>query len=151
MSFLGSHGVLCRPQAPYPGGYSNLILQYFYHPADLLCLMTSFFCVSQATIVAIFGPSMALTAQSPEAMMEAVTHMQEQQTFVLKVGLLAVTSLFVSTALLTWANPMPPISSAVCTLVLMGVYYAMVVEGRKAYNLLQVASKKGHIVPTSLN
>lgn len=123
-----------------------MILQYFYHPMDLLCLMTSFFCVSQATIVAIFGPSMALTAEGPESMMAAVGHMQEQQTFVLKVGLLAVTSLFVSTALLTWANPMPPICSAVCTLILMGVYYAMLVEGRKAYDLLQVASRKGQSV-----
>lgn len=83
-------------QTGYPGGYTNLVLQYFYYPIDVLCLMTSLICVSQATIVAIFGPSMALTAKDPEAMLTAVRLMKEQQGVALKVPNLITSGLYSS-------------------------------------------------------
>ena len=107
--------------------------------------MASFICVSQATIVAIFGPSMALTAESPEGMIAAIGHMRDQQAFVFKIAIVSATTLFVSTALLCWAKSIPPVASAACTLAFMVVYYLMIVEGKKAYQLFALSSKKGRV------
>lgn len=84
---------------------------------------------------------MALTAESPDAMIAAVGHMKNQQSYVLKVGIVACTSLFIATALLCFAKPMPIPCAAMCTLIFIVVYILMVVEGKKAYDMFHIPKK----------
>lgn len=51
-----------------------------------------------------------------------------------KVGAVSVTSLFLSAIILSWARR-PKGVAALNTLVYLTVYYLMVTEGQKAYNL----------------
>jgi hypothetical protein len=60
------------------------------------------------------------------------------------VGVVAVTALFISTALLTWAKSIPLAASAICTLILLVVYTIMVIEGRRTYALFLLPEKYKH-------
>lgn len=74
-------------ETTYPGhGVVPLTLGYFYYFFDTLCLVSGLFAVSQATIVTLYGPAMALSGETPEAVTRSVVLMRDQQDFVFKVG-----------------------------------------------------------------
>ena len=56
------------------------------------------------TIVTLYGPAMALSGETPEAVTSSVSNMRGQQDFVFKVGGVAITSLFLSAICLSWAR-----------------------------------------------
>ncbi|CAE7552949.1 unnamed protein product [Symbiodinium microadriaticum] len=119
----------------YPQGeFVDGILEYFYYFFITTTLVSGLFAVSQSTIVTLYGPAMALSGETPEAVTTSVSNMRRQQDFVFKVGAVAVTSLFLSAIFLSWARR-PKGVATLNTLVYLGVYYLMVTEGRKAYML----------------
>jgi hypothetical protein len=55
------------------------VLSYFYYVFFTICLVTALFVLSQATIVVMFGPTMALKGSNDEAVKYAAAHMMSQQ------------------------------------------------------------------------
>lgn len=122
-------------ETPYPNdNFDDEVIEYFYYFFITLTLVSGLFAVSQATIVTLYGPAMALSGETPEAVTSSVSSMRGQQDFVFKVGGVAITSLFLSAICLSWARR-PRGVATVNTLVYLTVYYLMVSEGRKAYML----------------
>jgi hypothetical protein len=119
----------------YPqGDWIDGILEYFYYFFITTTLVSGLFAVSQSTIVTLYGPAMALSGETPEAVTTSVSNMRRQQDFVFKVGAVSVTSLFLSAIVLSWARR-PKGVATLNTIVYLVVYYLMVTEGQKAYNL----------------
>jgi len=122
-------------ETPYPNdNFDDEVIEYFYYFFITVTLVSGLFAVSQATIVTLYGPAMALSGETPEAVTSSVSNMRGQQDFVFKVGGVAITSLFLSAICLSWARRPRGVAS-VNTIVYLGVYYLMVSEGRKAYLL----------------
>ncbi len=113
-------------------GPKYLTLSYLYILCFTICLVTSLFVLTQATIVVMFGPTMALKGSNDEAVKIAAQHMQEQQLVIFKVASVAVTSLFLGAMIVTWANAPVGIATIV-TVVYFVVYYELVKYGKKAY------------------
>lgn len=113
-------------------GPTNLALGYVYYVFFTICLVSSLFILSQATIVVMFGPTMALKGASDEAVKFAAGHMMQQQLIILRAAYLAITSLFLAACVLSWANY--PIGIAtITTVVYMIAYYFLVKLGYEAY------------------
>ena len=130
-------------EADYSDTYPGDVLVYFYYFFDIVCLSMGVFCISQATIVTMYGPSLALNGDTSEAVTAAVGHMCDQQTFTFKIGAVSVTSLLISACLLTWARRDPGVG-AMCMIIYLLVYALMVSEGKKAYDLFKIEDEDEH-------
>mmetsp|Transcript_25784 Transcript_25784/g.43020 ORF Transcript_25784/g.43020 Transcript_25784/m.43020 type:complete len:417 (+) Transcript_25784:149-1399(+) len=108
------------------------VLSYFYYVAFTVCLVSSVFVLSQATVVVMFGPTMALKGSTDEAVKFAAGQMMSQQFLILKAALISITALFMGACLISWA--FYPIGIAVITTVVYIIaYYIMITEGYKAF------------------
>lgn len=110
------------------------VLSYFYTVSYTICLIAAVFVLSQATIVVMFGPSLALKGDDETSVKIASDYMREQQTFVLKIGGVAVTALFFGSFVFTWSTYPPGIAAITSFCYFIG-YYLLVTRGREAYLL----------------
>lgn len=124
-------------EAVYPDTSAEGGIIFFYYFFDIACLTFGVFCISQATIVTMYGPSLALNGETADAVTTAVSHMCDQQTFTFKIGAVSVTSLLLAACLLTWDRREAGVA-AMCTVVYIAVYAFMVREGLKAYELFKI-------------
>jgi len=113
-------------------GPTKLVLAYFYYSCFTICLVTALFVLSQATIVGMFGPTMALKGSTDEAVKMAADKMMSQQYIILKAALIAITALFSGACLLTWAK-YPKGIAAITTFIYLFTYYCLVKLGMDAY------------------
>lgn len=123
-------------EAGYNRTKLNDKLAYPFYFINAICVVTSLFIVSQATLVSIFGPTMALNGNSSEAVQTAVLCMEEQQLFILKLACVSVTTLFIACAILSWAH-MHTGPAVVVTVVFIAVYYNIIKHGRRAYDMFR--------------
>lgn len=108
---------------------TQLALSYFYFVPFTVCLVAALFVLSQATIVVMFGPTMALKGSTDEAVKFAAAQMMNQQFIILKAAMVSITGLFIGACVLSWANY--PIGIAVITTVVYIIaYYIMLKEGQ---------------------
>lgn len=111
---------------------TQLTLGYFYYILFTICLVSALFVLSQATIVVMFGPTMALKGASDEAVKFAAGHMMQQQLIILRAAAICISALFLAACILSWANY--PIGIATITTVVYIVsYYYLVKMGYEAY------------------
>eukprot|EP01031_Cornospumella_fuschlensis_P035695 gene35695-43291_t len=111
---------------------AKLTLSYFYYVFFTVTLVTALFVLCQATVVVMFGPTMALKGSSDEAVKYAAGHMMGQQLLILRAASISITALFFAACVLSWANY--PYGIAAITTVVYGVsYYYLVREGYRAY------------------
>ena len=110
------------------------VLSYFYYVAFTVCLVAALFVLTQATIVVMFGPTMALKGSSDEAVKIAAGHMMDQQIFILKIAYVSITAMFIGACLLSW-TAYPYGVAAITTVVYLFTYYKIIKEGSKAYLL----------------
>ena len=130
--------------ADYPNSDRGHSIQYFYHPIDVISLICALFCVSQATIATVFGPSVALTGNNPDSMKKAVKHMRAQQQFCYKIGVVSISCLYVSIGLLSWVKLPDFVAPIVC--VMLGIVYSlMLYHGKKTFELFQIRPSKHEI------
>mmetsp|Transcript_17970 Transcript_17970/g.39844 ORF Transcript_17970/g.39844 Transcript_17970/m.39844 type:complete len:416 (+) Transcript_17970:196-1443(+) len=121
-------------------------LSYFYYVCFTVCLVAALFVLSQATVVVMFGPTMALKGSTDEAVKFAAGQMMGQQFLILKAALISITALFCGACLLSWATY--PLGIAVITTVVYVVsYYFLITEGYKAF-LTFVPHEDGEFVGT---
>lgn len=113
-------------------GPTQLALGYVYYVFFTICLVSSLFILSQATIVVMFGPTMALKGASDEAVKFAAGHMMQQQLIILRAASVAITSLFLAACVLSWAY-YPVGIATITTVVYMVAYYFLVKLGYEAY------------------
>jgi len=113
-------------------GPTKLVLAYFYYICFTICLVTALFVLSQATIVGMFGPTMALKGSTDEAVKMAADKMMDQQYIILNASLTGITALFAGACLLTWAK-YPKGIATITTLIYMITYYCLVKYGMNAY------------------
>ena len=113
-------------------GPTKLVLAYFYYSCFTICLVTALFVLSQAMIVGMFGPTMALKGSTDEAVKMAADKMMSQQYIILKAALIAITALFSGACLLTWAK-YPKGIAAITTFIYLFTYYCLVKLGMDAY------------------
>lgn len=112
----------------------QLTLSYFYYVCFTICLVAALFVLSQATVVVMFGPTMALKGSTDEAVKFAAGHMMQQQLLILKAAIVSITALFLGACLLSWA--LYPVGIAVITTVVYLIaYYVMIQQGYKAYRI----------------
>jgi hypothetical protein len=109
-----------------------LVLGYFYFVCFTICLVAALFVLSQATIVVMFGPTMALKGSSDEAVKYAAGHMMSQQLIILRAAAVSISALFLAACILSWAN-YPKGIATITTVVYLVSYYYLVTEGLKAY------------------
>lgn len=110
----------------------TLALSYFYYVSFTICLVSALFVLSQATIVVMFGPTMALKGSTDEAVKFAAAQMMSQQFIILKAATISITSLFIGACILSWAN-YPIGIAAITTVVYLIAYVYMCKEGYKAF------------------
>jgi hypothetical protein len=127
-------------EAVYPVTPKDNVISYFFHPINVVCLIASLICVSQASIVSIFGPSMALTSHDSQAVATAVQLMREQQGVVFQLMVVAIVTLFVSTTLLSFAK-VPVGVGVIIAFVFLTCGVLMYIEGKKAFDLFRVSEK----------
>lgn len=147
--------------ANYPDSDRGHSFQYFYHPIDVLSLICALFCVSQATIATVFGPSVALTGSNPDSMKMAVRNMRAQQQFCYKIGVVSISCLYIAIGLLSWVRLPDFIAPSICIMLAL-VYSLMIYHGKKTFDLFQIKqseldpsdhlleSVKGHISSTTV-
>lgn len=111
---------------------TNMVLSYFYYVSFTVCLVCALFVLSQATIVVMFGPTMALKGSTDEAVKFAAAQMMSQQFVILRGATISITSLFIGACVLSWAN-YPNGIAAITTVVYLVAYYFMLKEGYKAF------------------
>uniref|UniRef100_A0A7S3H602 PH domain-containing protein n=1 Tax=Spumella elongata TaxID=89044 RepID=A0A7S3H602_9STRA len=111
---------------------TQMALSYFYFVPFTVCLVAALFVLSQATIVVMFGPTMALKGSTDEAVKFAAAQMMGQQFIILKAAMVSITALFIGACVLSWAN-YPIGIAAITTVVYIVAYYCMIKEGYKAY------------------
>lgn len=114
------------------GNVASLALGYFYYFLFTITLVSSLFILSQATIVVMFGPTMALKGSTDEAVKYAAGHMMNQQLIILRAAAIAISSLFLAACILSWAN-YPLGVAAITTVVYLVGYYYVVKLGYEAY------------------
>ncbi len=110
----------------------GLTLGYFYYTLFTICLTVALFVLSQATIVVMFGPTMALKGSTDEAVKVAAGHMMTQQLLIFKLAVIAITALFFGSCILSWAT-YPPGIATITTVVYLVAYYFLVTYGYTAY------------------
>lgn len=135
-------------EADYTITYEGDPLIYFYFLFDALCLTMGVFCISQATIVTMYGPSLALNGESADAVTTAVGHMCEQQAFTFMIGAISVTSLIISACVLTWARREAGVG-AMCMAIYIVIYVFMLHEGKKAYELFKTEEEDAETAKAS--
>jgi hypothetical protein len=118
----------------------NDVLAYPFYFINAITVVVSLFIVSQATLVSIFGPTLALNGNSAEAVQTAVNHMEEQQYFILKLACVSVTTLFIGCTLLSWTR-MHYGPATIVTAVFITVYYNIIKHGRNSYETFRHRSK----------
>jgi hypothetical protein len=127
-------------------GPTQLALGYVYYVFFTICLVSSLFILSQATIVVMFGPTMALKGASDEAVKFAAGHMMQQQLIILRAASVAITSLFLAACILSWAYY--PIGIAtITTVVYMIAYYYLVKHGYEAYRTFVPKDESAFLEP----
>ena len=107
---------------------TQMALSYFYFVPFTVCLVAALFVLSQATIVVMFGPTMALKGSTDEAVKFAAAQMMGQQFIILKAAMVSITALFIGACVLSWAN-YPIGIAAITTVVYIVAYYCMIKEG----------------------
>lgn len=129
---------------------TKLTLSYFYYVCFTVCLVTALFVLAQATIVVMFGPTMALKGSTDEAVKFAAGHMMAQQLLILKAAFISISSLFAAACILSWANY--PYGIAAITTVVYGVgYYYLIDYGFKAYRIFVPNDDSAFVEPDSGN
>eukprot|EP00981_Chlorochromonas_danica_P012933 scaffold5577_cov184-Ochromonas_danica.AAC.2 len=116
------------------GTIAKLVLSYFYYVLFTVCFVTALFILSQATIVVMFGPTMALKGSTDEAVKYAAAHMMSQQLVILKAALVCYSSLFIAACILSWAS-YPYGIAAICTVVYAAAFYHLLKQGFRAYRI----------------
>jgi hypothetical protein len=114
----------------------NESMMYFYYFFDLLAFCMGVFCVCHATIVRVFGPTMALTGDSPETVMTAIRNMQAEQTFVFKIAATAIMSVMTAFCILGWMRLDHGIA-AMDTVIYVGGMILLVKRGRQTYEMFK--------------
>lgn len=113
-------------------GLLEMTLGYFYYLCFTICLVAALFVLSQATIVVMFGPTMALKGSTDEAVKVAAGHMMNQQLKIFKLAAVSITALFLGSCILSWANYPPGIATITTFVYILG-YYWLIKEGYQAY------------------
>jgi hypothetical protein len=131
-ALIGGFSFTAVSMAYNSGTVASLALGYFYYFLFTTTLVSSLFILSQATIVVMFGPTMALKGSTDEAVKYAASHMMSQQLIILRAATIAITSLFLAACILSWAN-YPLGVAAVTTVVYLIGYYYVVKMGYEAY------------------
>lgn len=123
-----------------------IALSYFYYVFFTICLVTALFILSQATIVVMFGPTLALKGATDDAVKFAAAHMMNQQLIILRAAYVSITSLFVGSCILCWAN-YPVGIATLCTIVYLVSYYYLVMEGYAAYRIFVPEDSNAFVEP----
>lgn len=131
-ALIGGFSFTAISLVPDINGVAELTLGYLYYVAFTVCLVAALFVLSQATVVVMFGPTMALKGSTDEAVKFAAGHMMHQQLLILKAAVVSVTALFVGACLLSWATYPLGIATITTVVYIIG-YYVMLKQGFKAY------------------
>jgi hypothetical protein len=92
------------PYGQNSGVYLQDALIYLYYIVIIFGLVCGLFAVSQSTLVTIYGPGMALSGETPEAMTNAVSNMRKKQDYIITLCGISVTCLFFSCVFMAWAR-----------------------------------------------
>ena len=110
---------------------------YLYYLFFTVCVIASFFTLSQCTIVVMFGPSRALKGDTTESVKIAADHMRHQMFTILKIAFIAVTALFLGVFIYCWSHT--PFELAIPTsLLYIGGYYTVLTYGMHTYDLFRL-------------
>lgn len=131
-SLLAGFSFTVLSREPYVYGITNEVLAYFYVVCFTVCFVSSLFVLTQATVVVMFGPTMALKGSSDEAVKIAAGLMKDQQMVVFKVAGIVLTSLFLASCIVTWSNA-PVGIATILTVIYVFVYYKLLQHGKAAY------------------
>lgn len=116
-------------------GDNFLGLAYFYYSFYTVCLVTALFVLSQATVATVYGPWMAFKSEDNMAVQHAQDIMRSQASFVFKISIVSITSLFCGACIQTWSIYDLGIA-AICTFIYVVGYALVIFHGRRAYLML---------------
>lgn len=112
----------------------NIALEYCFFSFFTLCLVTALIVLSQGTIVVMFGPALALKGADQASVKIAAEYMRNEHFFVLIIGLVSISSLFIGSCILSWAIYKQ--SVAVVTTIIYTISYVFLIRhGVRAYKL----------------
>jgi hypothetical protein len=109
-------------------------IPYFVYALFTLCLVAALFVLSQATIVVMFGPSMALKGADQASVKRASEYMREEQWRVFTIGAVSISSLFAGSCILSWTL-YPTNIAAITTCIYVVGYFILFKEGQRAYHV----------------
>jgi hypothetical protein len=123
------------------------VLSFFYYTCFAVALVCSLFILANATIVVMFGPTMALKGATDDAVKFAATHMRNQQFVILRAAWTAITALFIGACIISWAKYLIGIAVITTVVYVVGYYYLMI-ECYKAFRTFVPADEEAYIEPT---
>ncbi len=145
-ALIGGFSFTAVLRASDPGSLAEHVLGYFYYVCFAICLVCSLFILSEATIVVMFGPTMALKGATDDAVKFAANHMREQQMIILQAAWAAITSLFLGACILSWANYDVGIAT-ITTIVYIVGYYALITQSYRAFRTFVPSDDSAFIEP----
>jgi hypothetical protein len=74
---------------------SNTFLAYGYNASYTICLISAIIVMSHTTVASMFGPKKALLGTHKDSVFLASEYMRREQAYVLKMGSMSVSMLFV--------------------------------------------------------
>ncbi len=104
----------------------------------MLSFASGLFAVTQCTIVVLFGPTMALSGDTPEAVTTTVRHMADSQDYIYKICAVCMASIFLSCIMLGWSSEQPVPVATINTLIYLFVFGVIVNQAIKANRMFKV-------------
>ena len=123
------------------------VLSYFYYTCFAVALVCALFILANATIVVMFGPTMALKGATDDAVKFAATHMRSQQYIILKPAFAAITALYVGACIISWSNYFYGIA-IITTVVYVVGYYFMVTACYRSYRTFVPLDESAFVEPS---
>lgn len=78
-------------------------LEYWYYICYTICFITALFALTQATVTAIYGSSLAIKGKEAQTVESAAEIIKRKQDFILKIGFTCISSLFAGGILQAWS------------------------------------------------
>eukprot|EP01040_Poterioochromonas_malhamensis_P013816 gene13815-15234_t len=145
-ALIGGFSFTAVLESPEHGSLAERILSYFYYVCWAVCLVCCLFILAQATIVVMFGPTMALKGATDDAVKFAANHMREQVFIALTAAWAVITALFIGACILSWAKYNLGVAVITNVVFLVG-YAALMVESYHAYRAFVPLDDSAFIEP----
>lgn len=120
-------------------------MMYVFYCLNFMSFATGMFSVCQATIVRVFGPTLALSGTTSEVVMATIHNMETELKFAIRIAFVAIVSGMLSLCVLDWMRLDFGIAAMDSVLYIVGIVM-LVKKGKETHHLFKYEGKFMHVV-----